>query len=62
MRMTGRLMTRRLGLGCVWVNTHIPLVAGMPPGGFEHGGSKHSGYGKDLSVRGPEGPPGSRTS
>jgi len=38
-------MTRRLDFGCVWVNTHIPLVAEMP-----HGGFKHSGYGKDLSV------------
>ena len=30
--------------GCVWINTHIPLVAEMP-----HGGFKQSGYGKDLS-------------
>jgi betaine-aldehyde dehydrogenase len=29
----------------VWINTHIPVVAEMP-----HGGFKHSGYGKDLSV------------
>jgi len=35
--------------GCVWINTHIPLVAEMP-----HGGFKHSGYGKDLSVYGFE--------
>jgi betaine-aldehyde dehydrogenase len=42
-------MTRRLDFGCVWVNTHIPLVAEMP-----HGGFKHSGYGKDLSVYGLE--------
>ena len=35
----------RLDFGCVWVNTHIPLVAEMP-----HGGFKHSGYGKDLSM------------
>ncbi len=34
---------------CVWVNTHIPLVAEMP-----HGGFKHSGYGKDLSMYGFE--------
>jgi betaine-aldehyde dehydrogenase len=34
-----------LDFGCVWVNTHIPLVAEMP-----HGGFKHSGYGKDLST------------
>jgi betaine-aldehyde dehydrogenase len=38
-------MTRRLDFGCVWVNTHIPLVAEMP-----HGGFKHSGHGKDLSM------------
>jgi betaine-aldehyde dehydrogenase len=42
-------MTRDLDFGCVWVNTHIPLVAEMP-----HGGFKHSGYGKDLSVYGFE--------
>ncbi|GII23550.1 gamma-aminobutyraldehyde dehydrogenase [Planosporangium mesophilum] len=42
-------MTRRLDFGCVWVNTHIPLVAEMP-----HGGFKHSGHGKDLSVYGLE--------
>ena len=41
--------TRRLDFGCVWVNTHIPLVAEMP-----HGGFKSSGYGKDLSVYGFE--------
>ena len=38
-------MSRRLDFGCVWINTHIPLVAEMP-----HGGYKHSGHGKDLSV------------
>ena len=42
-------MSRDLDFGCVWVNTHIPLVAEMP-----HGGFKHSGYGKDLSVYGLE--------
>jgi betaine-aldehyde dehydrogenase len=42
-------MTRRLDFGCVWVNCHIPLVAEMP-----HGGFKHSGHGKDLSVYGLE--------
>ncbi len=42
-------MTRALDFGCVWVNTHIPIVAEMP-----HGGFKHSGYGKDLSVYGLE--------
>lgn len=40
---------KRLDFGCVWVNTHIPLVAEMP-----HGGFKHSGYGKDLSSYGFE--------
>ena len=42
-------MTRALDFGCVWVNCHIPIVAEMP-----HGGFKHSGYGKDLSVYGLE--------
>ena len=42
-------MSRRLDFGCVWINTHIPLVAEMP-----HGGFKHSGYGKDLSMYGFE--------
>ncbi len=42
-------MSRRLEFGCVWINTHIPLVAEMP-----HGGFKHSGYGKDLSMYGLE--------
>jgi betaine-aldehyde dehydrogenase len=42
-------MARDLDFGCVWINTHIPLVAEMP-----HGGFKHSGYGKDLSVYGLE--------
>jgi betaine-aldehyde dehydrogenase len=47
----GRAMrvSRRLDFGCVWVNCHIPLVAEMP-----HGGFKHSGYGKDLSMYGLE--------
>lgn len=38
-----------LDFGCVWINTHIPIVAEMP-----HGGYKHSGYGKDLSMYGLE--------
>jgi betaine-aldehyde dehydrogenase len=38
-----------LNFGCVWINTHIPLVAEMP-----HGGFRHSGYGKDLSMYGFE--------
>jgi betaine-aldehyde dehydrogenase len=42
-------MSRALDFGCVWINTHIPLVAEMP-----HGGFKHSGYGKDLSMYGFE--------
>lgn len=42
-------MARQLDFGCVWINTHIPLVAEMP-----HGGFKHSGYGKDLSLYGLE--------
>ncbi len=42
-------MARGLDFGCVWINTHIPLVAEMP-----HGGFRHSGYGKDLSVYGFE--------
>jgi betaine-aldehyde dehydrogenase len=42
-------MSKRLDFGCVWINTHIPLVAEMP-----HGGFKHSGYGKDLSLYGLE--------
>ncbi|GAB2743632.1 gamma-aminobutyraldehyde dehydrogenase [Salinifilum aidingensis] len=39
--------TAALDFGCVWVNTHMVLVAEMP-----HGGFKHSGYGKDLSQYG----------
>jgi betaine-aldehyde dehydrogenase len=42
-------MARLLDFGCVWINTHIPLVAEMP-----HGGFKNSGYGKDLSMYGFE--------
>jgi betaine-aldehyde dehydrogenase len=42
-------MSKALDFGCVWINTHIPLVAEMP-----HGGFKHSGYGKDLSMYGFE--------
>ena len=47
----GRAMrfARDLDFGCVWINTHIPLVAEMP-----HGGFKKSGYGKDLSAYGFE--------
>jgi betaine-aldehyde dehydrogenase len=42
-------MAKRLDFGAVWINTHIPVVAEMP-----HGGFKHSGYGKDLSMYGFE--------
>jgi betaine-aldehyde dehydrogenase len=42
-------MARRLDFGCVWINTHIPIVAEMP-----HGGFKQSGHGKDLSMYGFE--------
>jgi betaine-aldehyde dehydrogenase len=47
----GRAMrvSRRLDYGVVWINTHIPFIAEMP-----HGGFKHSGYGKDLSMYGFE--------
>ncbi|MCI2423909.1 gamma-aminobutyraldehyde dehydrogenase [Saccharopolyspora sp. K220] len=47
----GRAMraSTELDFGTVWINTHIPLVAEMP-----HGGFKHSGYGKDLSMYGLE--------
>ena len=43
----GRAMrvVRGLDFGTVWINTHIPIVAEMP-----HGGFKHSGHGKDLSM------------
>jgi len=34
-----------LRFGTVWINDHIPLVSEMP-----HGGFKHSGYGKDMSM------------
>ncbi|MBC3988857.1 gamma-aminobutyraldehyde dehydrogenase [Streptomyces sp. AC563] len=40
-------LSKALEFGCVWINTHIPLVAEMP-----HGGFKKSGYGKDLSAYG----------
>jgi betaine-aldehyde dehydrogenase len=42
-------MARALDFGAVWINTHIPFVSEMP-----HGGFKHSGYGKDLSMYGFE--------
>jgi betaine-aldehyde dehydrogenase len=42
-------MSRSLDFGVVWINAHIPFVSEMP-----HGGFKHSGYGKDLSMYGLE--------
>ena len=38
-------MSRSLVFGTVWVNDHIPIVSELP-----HGGFKHSGYGKDMSL------------
>jgi betaine-aldehyde dehydrogenase len=46
---TAMRAAKALDFGCVWINTHIPIVAEMP-----HGGFKQSGYGKDLSVYGLE--------
>ncbi|MEU5835000.1 gamma-aminobutyraldehyde dehydrogenase [Streptomyces diacarni] len=46
---TAMRLSKALDFGCVWINTHIPLVAEMP-----HGGFKKSGYGKDLSMYGLE--------
>ena len=42
-------MAKAFDFGCVWINTHIPMVAEMP-----HGGFKHSGTGKDLYAYGFE--------
>ena len=39
----------RLQYGCTWINSHFMLVSEMP-----HGGQKHSGYGKDMSMYGLE--------
>jgi 1-pyrroline dehydrogenase len=46
-RDVGRAMRMSKGLqfGTVWVNDHIPIVSELP-----HGGFKHSGYGKDMSI------------
>jgi betaine-aldehyde dehydrogenase len=38
-------VSKALEFGCVWVNTHQPITGEMP-----HGGFRHSGYGKDLSM------------
>lgn len=42
-------MSKHLSFGAVWINTHGPLTPEMP-----HGGYRHSGYGKDLSMYGFE--------
>ncbi|NYH77476.1 betaine-aldehyde dehydrogenase [Actinopolyspora biskrensis] len=44
---TAMRASSELDYGCVWVNTHLPLPAEMP-----HGGFKQSGFGKDLSLYG----------
>jgi betaine-aldehyde dehydrogenase len=46
-RDVGRALdaARRLQFGAVWINDHLTIVSEMP-----HGGFRHSGYGKDLSV------------
>lgn len=46
---TAMRLSAALDFGCVWVNTHLMFPTEMP-----HGGFKHSGYGKDLSVYGLE--------
>lgn len=46
---TAMRVSRSLDFGAVWINTHIPIIGEMP-----HGGFKHSGYGKDLSMYGFE--------
>ncbi|WP_369831143.1 aldehyde dehydrogenase family protein [Cryobacterium sp. M15] len=47
----GRAMrfAKHLDFGCVWISSHISIIAEMP-----HDGFKHSGYGKDLSMYGFE--------
>ena len=45
LRNVSMRVARQLDYGAVWINTHIPLVAEMP-----HGGFNQSGYGKDLSI------------
>jgi len=46
---TAMRVTKNLDFGVCWINAHMPFVAEMP-----HGGFKHSGYGKDLSLYGFE--------
>jgi betaine-aldehyde dehydrogenase len=36
---------REIKAGTVWINDHIPIISEMP-----HGGTKASGYGKDMST------------
>ena len=36
-------LAKAFDFGCVWINTHIPLVAEMP-----HGGYKKSGIGRET--------------
>ena len=38
-------VSSRLQYGCTWVNTHFMLANELP-----HGGTKMSGYGKDMSM------------
>src|SRR5437899_6220941 len=38
-------VARRLQFGAVWINTHFMISPELP-----HGGYKHSGYGKDMSM------------
>jgi len=47
----GRAMrfAKKLNFGIVWINEHGTMAAEMP-----HGGFRHSGYGKDLSMYGFE--------
>jgi len=47
----GRAMrfAKRLDFGIVWINEHGAMAAEMP-----HGGFRHSGYGKDMSMYGFE--------
>lgn len=40
-------VSRALDAGIVWINTHGTTVSEMP-----HGGTRHSGYGSDLSMAG----------
>ncbi|WP_258067035.1 aminobutyraldehyde dehydrogenase [Arthrobacter sp. GMC3] len=38
-------LSRQLDFGAVWINDHLTISAELP-----HGGFKHSGHGKDLSM------------